>query len=59
MNEPTKIEEMEGRNVMLVAAGYFHSMCMITNYIMTDAEKAAERQRKKLEKNKAKQADCS
>lgn len=52
IEEPSKIPELEGRNVLMVAAGYFHSMCVITNFIMSDTEKAAERQRKKDEKDK-------
>lgn len=52
VGEPTKIPEMESSNVLLVAAGYFHSMCVITNYIMTDSEKAKERERRKEERDK-------
>ena len=33
--------------VLLLAAGFFHSMCVISNYIKTDKEKAEERERKK------------
>jgi len=50
--EPTKIPEMAGHNVQLLAAGYFHGMCVISNYTKTDKEKAEELQLRKDENAK-------
>lgn len=52
VTEPKKIPEMEARNVIMVAAGFFHSMCVVTNYIMSASEKAEKRNAKKMEKEK-------
>jgi len=41
VHEPTKIPEMEGHRVLLLAAGFFHSMCVISNYMKSDQEKVS------------------
>lgn len=45
--EPRKIPEMAGHTVLMLAAGYFHAMCVISNFIKTDKEKSEDYQRRR------------